>query len=60
MDSRWGCYCSSVWVPGTPYTDAPNDSGVIGFIGTISMSTGALTPIVVGIANPHGMAFIPQ
>jgi hypothetical protein len=61
-DNNSGVYsvCSSVWVPGTPYTDAPNDSGVIGFIGTIGMSSGALTPIVVGIANPHGMAFIPQ
>jgi hypothetical protein len=61
-DNNSGVYsiCSSVWVPGTPYTAAPNDSTVIGFIGTISMSNGAITPIVVGIANPHGMAFIPQ
>jgi hypothetical protein len=61
-DNNSGVYsiCSSVWVPGVPYAAAPNDSTVIGFIGTISMSNGAITPIVVGIANPHGMAFIPQ
>jgi hypothetical protein len=61
-DNNAGVYsiCSSVWVPGTPYTAAPNDSGVIGFVGTVSLSNGAITPIVVGVANPHGMAFIPQ
>lgn len=61
-DNNSGVYsiCSDVWVPGTPYTAAPNDSGVIGFVGTINMSSGAITPIVVGIANPHGMAFVPR
>jgi hypothetical protein len=61
-DNNSGVYsiCSTVWVPGVPYAAAPNDSTVIGFIGTISMSNGAITPIVVGMANPHGMAFIPQ
>jgi hypothetical protein len=61
-DNNAGVYsvCSSVWVPGSPYSSAPNDSGVIGFVGTLSLSSGIITPIVVGLANPHGMAFIPQ
>ncbi len=61
-DGNVGIYsvCSSVWVPGTVYTAAPNDFTVIGFIGTINMANGAITPVIVGIANPHGMAFVPQ
>ena len=61
-DNNSGVYsiCSSVWVPGTAYAAAPNDSGVIGFVGTVSLSSGTITPIVVGIANPHGMAFLSQ
>jgi len=61
-DNSSGVYsiCSDVWIPGSAYTDAPNDSGVIGFVGTLSLSSGLIQPIVVGIANPHGMAFLPQ
>jgi hypothetical protein len=61
-DGNSGVYsvCSSIWVPGAPYSAAPNDSTVIGFVGTLNPSNGQLTPIIVGIANPHGMGFIPQ
>ena len=61
-DGNSGVYstCSHVWIPGSAYTGAPNDSGVIGFVGTLNLSSGMIMPIVVGIANPHGMAFLPQ
>jgi hypothetical protein len=61
-DNNSGVYsiCSNVWVPGSAYSAAPNDSTVIGFVGTLNLSSGAITPIVVGVANPHGMDFIPQ
>ena len=61
-DNGSGVYtiCSNVWVPDTPYVSAPNDSGVIGFVGTLSMSSGIVQPIVAGFANPHGMAFLPK
>ncbi len=61
-DGSSGVYsiCSHVWIPGSAYTGAPNDSGVIGFVGTLNLSSGMIMPIVVGIANPHGMAFLPQ
>jgi len=61
-DNASGVYsiCSSLWIPGTAYSAAPNDSTVIGFVGSLSLSSGALQPIVVGISNPHGMAFLPQ
>jgi hypothetical protein len=61
-DNASGVYsvCSSIWVPGSAYTDAPNDSGVIGFVGTLGLSSGLIQPIIVGISNPHGMAFLPK
>lgn len=51
--------CSSLFVPGTPYTATPNDSGVQAFVGTIALGSGWITPLIVGLANPHGMGFIP-
>jgi hypothetical protein len=51
--------CSTQFVPGTAYTATPNDSGVQGFIGTISLGSGFITPLVVGLANPHGLGFVP-
>jgi hypothetical protein len=52
--------CSNLWVTGTPLTAAPNDSTIISFVGTVNLGNGQITPIIVGINNPHGMAFIPQ
>jgi hypothetical protein len=61
-DNGSGVYsiCSSIWVPGTAYSAAPNDSGVIGFVGTTNLTTGQITPFIVGLANPHGMGFLQQ
>jgi hypothetical protein len=52
--------CSNVWVPGQPLVSSPNDATVISFVGTLSMGSGQITPIIVGIPNAHGMAFIPK
>ena len=52
--------CSSVWVPSQPLTSSPNDATVISFVGTVSLSTGQITPIIVGIPNSHGMDFLPK
>jgi hypothetical protein len=52
--------CSTQWVPGTPYSSTPNDSGVQGFVGTVGLGTGYITPLIVGLNNPHGMAFVPN
>ncbi len=61
-DNSSGVYsiCSDLWVPGTAYSSSPNDSTVAGFVGSLSLSSGTLIPLVVGIANPHGMAFLPR
>jgi hypothetical protein len=52
--------CSDLWVTSTPLTGAPNDSTIISFVGNLSVGSGLITPIIVGMNNPHGMAFIPQ
>jgi hypothetical protein len=52
--------CSNLWVTSTPLTAAPNDSTIVSFVGTVSIGSGLITPIIVGMNNPHGMAFIPQ
>ena len=52
--------CSSIWVPGVPVESSPNDAGVISFLGTLNLSSGQIIPFLVGMGNPHGMAFIPN
>ena len=61
-DNASGVYsvCSNLWVTGTPLTAAPNDSTIISFVGTVSLGSGQITPFIVGMNNPHGMAFIPR
>ena len=44
---------------GTVFTEAPNDSGVIGFVGTIDMTTGFITPLSTGWSKPTGLIFVP-
>jgi hypothetical protein len=52
--------CMIIADNGTPLTAAPNDSTIISFVGTVSLGSGQITPIIVGMNNPHGMAFIPR
>jgi hypothetical protein len=51
---------SSASPKGSVYTAAPNDSGVGGFVGTINLSTGFITPVAIGLSSPHGMVFVPN
>jgi hypothetical protein len=48
------------FTPGTVYTEAPDDSGVAGFVGTIDLTTGTITPVAIGFGKPTGMTFIPS
>jgi len=61
-DNASGVYkvCSNLWVTGTPLTTAPNDSTIISFVGALNLGTGQITPVIIGMGNPHGMAFVPQ
>lgn len=45
---------------GTVFTEAPNDSGVVGFVGTVDMTTGFITPIVTGMGKPTGLIYVPD
>ncbi len=45
---------------GTVYTEAPDDSGVVGFVGVINMTTGFIKPVVIGLVHPTGMLFVPN
>jgi hypothetical protein len=44
---------------GTVFTEAPNDSGVVGFVGTIDLTTGFITPVSTGWSKPTGLIFVP-
>ena len=54
---------NTYWInayPETVYTQAPDDSGVVGFVGVINMMTGFVTPVVIGFAKATGMLFVPN
>ncbi len=58
-----GVIGNTYWInayPGTVYTQAPDDSGVVGFVGVINMTTGLITPVVIGFYHPTGMLFVPN
>jgi hypothetical protein len=46
------------FTPGTMFVSVPNDSNVGDFVGELNMSTGQITPVLVGFGNPHGMVFV--
>lgn len=45
---------------GSIYTQAPNDSGVTNFVGTVDPKTGFITPFAVGFTKATGMVFVPN
>jgi hypothetical protein len=46
------------FAPGAAFTAYQNSAGTAGFIGQTDLSTGVITPIVSGLGNPGGEAFI--
>jgi hypothetical protein len=48
------------FAPGSVYTQAPNDSGVTNFVGTVDTKTGFITPIAIGFTKTTGMVFVPN
>lgn len=59
VDAGGNTYWISTF-PGTVYTEAPSDSGTVGYVGVINMTTGFITPIVIGFSSPSGMIFVPN
>jgi hypothetical protein len=45
---------------GAVYTQAPDDSGVVGFVGVIDLSTGFVNPVVIGFIKATGMLYVPN
>jgi hypothetical protein len=50
---------SGSFAPGTLFITAPSDSGVAGFVGTVNLATGTITPVATGFGSPTGLLFIP-
>ena len=48
------------FVPGSIYTETPNDSGVSGFVGVVDPTTGIVTPVAIGFSKATGMLFVPN
>jgi len=46
------------FAPGAAYTAYQDSTGTNGFVGQTDLSTGLITPLVTGLGNPGGMAFI--
>jgi hypothetical protein len=44
---------------GAAYTAFQDNTGTFGFVGRTDFSTGVSTPIITGLGNPGGMAFVP-
>jgi hypothetical protein len=49
----------TAFAAGSIYTQAPNDSGVDNFVGTIDPKTGFVVPFAVGFTKATGMVFVP-
>ncbi len=47
------------FTPGTLFITGPSDSGVAGFVGTVNLTTGTITPVATGFNSPTGLLFIP-
>lgn len=47
------------WTAGQLYTEAPSDSGVAGFVGSVNATTGTMTPIFAGFQSPTGLLYVP-
>lgn len=45
---------------GAAYTAFQDNTGTFGFVGSTDLSTGVSTPIITGLGNPAGMAFVPS
>ena len=43
---------------GSLFAEAPGDSGVAGFVGTVNVTTGTITPVIIGFSSPTGLIFV--
>ena len=50
---------SGSFTPGTLLITAASGSPVSGFVGTVDLATGNITPVATGFSSPTGLLFIP-
>lgn len=48
------------FVPGTVYTETPDDSSISSMLGTINLTTGVVSPKVIGFVKATGLLFVPE
>jgi hypothetical protein len=48
------------FVPGTVYTETPDDSSIASMVGTVNLKTGVVSPQVIGFGKATGLLFVPD
>jgi hypothetical protein len=46
------------FVPGTVYTETPDDSSIASMLGTINLTTGVVSPQIIGFKKATGLLFV--
>jgi hypothetical protein len=47
------------FVPGTAYTETPDDSSIASMFGTVNLKTGVVSPLIIGFTKATGLLFLP-
>ena len=48
------------FVPGTVYTETPDDSSIASMVGTVNLKTGVVYPQIIGFGKATGLLFVPD
>jgi len=48
------------FVPGTAYTETPDDSSIASMFGTVDLKTGVVSPKIIGFKKATGLLFVPD
>jgi len=50
----------TTFVPGTVYTQTPDDSSIASMVGTVDLKTGVVSPKIIGFGKATGLLFVPD
>lgn len=50
----------TTFVPGTVYTETPDDSSIASMVGTLNLTTGVVSPQIIGFKKATGLLFVPD
>jgi hypothetical protein len=48
------------FVPGTVFTETPDDSSIASMVGTLDVTTGVVSPQIIGFKKATGLLFVPD